>query len=198
MASEEDESLFSLKKLLATEFPAVRKDLPDSLRQFWDIKDHLYASEGVVLYKNRIVIPFSLRHHIIKNLHSAHQGASTMFSRAQGLVYWPGMIADIEDARNRCRTCHRNAPSQSKLPPTAPKLPTTPFQMIYADYFQLKGKHYLIIGDRLSGWTEVVKADPGSSSSGAKCLCEALQRVFMTFGVAEEISSDGGMEFSFR
>ena len=118
-----------------------------------------------------------------------------MFLRAQGLVYWPGMIADIEAARNRCRTCHRNAPSQSKLPPTAPKLPTTPFQMIYADYFQLKGKHYLIIGDRLSGWTEVMKVDPGSSSSGGKGLCKALRRIFMTFGVAEEISSDGDMEF---
>ena len=195
LASEEDESLCDLKKLITTGFPAARKDLPENLRPFWDVKDHLYASEGVVLYKDRIVIPFSLRHHVVENLHSAHQGASTMFSRAQGLVYWPGMIADIEDARNQCRTCHTNAPSQSRLPPTAPKLPTTPFQMIYADYFQLKGKHYLIIGDRLSGWTEVVKADPGSSSSGAKGLCEALRRIFVTFGVAEEISTDGGMEF---
>jgi len=105
------------------------------------------------------------------------------------------MTAEIEEARNQCRTCHRNAPSQAKLPPTAPKLPTTPFQMIYADYFQLIAKHYLIIGDRLSGWTEVVKADPGTSSSGSKGLCEALRRIFLSFGVPEEISSDGGPEF---
>ena len=41
----------------------------------------------------------------------------------------------------------------------------------------------------------MVKADPGSSLSGAKGLCEALRRIFVTFGVAEEISTDGGMEF---
>jgi len=105
------------------------------------------------------------------------------------------MTADIEEARDKCRTCHRNAPSQAKLPPTAPKLPTTPFQMIYADYLQLVRKHYLIIGDRLSGWTEVVKADPGTSSSGSKGLCDALRNVFVSFGVPEELSSDGGPEF---
>ncbi len=67
--------------------------------------------------------------------------------------------------------------------------------MVFADYFDLAGKHYLIIGDRLSGWTEVVKVTPGTSSSGSKGLCEALRRVFQTFGVPEEISSDGGPEF---
>ena len=120
---------------------------------------------------------------------------TSMFSRAQSLVFWPGLTSDLERARAQCRTCHRNAPSQPKLPPTAPKLPTTPFQMVFADYFDLAGKHYLIIGDRLSGWTEVVKVTPGTSSSGSKGLCEALRRVFQTFGVPEEISSDGGPEF---
>ena len=88
------------------------------------------------------------------------------------MVFWPGMTADIEESQNECRTCHRNAPSQAKLPLTAP---TTPFEMIYADYFQLVSKHYLIVGNRLFGWTEVVKTGLGTSSSGYKGLCEALR-----------------------
>ena len=190
-----DATIQALIGLINNGFPATKKDLLPQVRPFWEARDHLYVSDGVVLYKDRIVVPFSLRHRIIENLHSAHQGVSSMFSRAQAVVFWPGMTAEIEEARNQCRTCHRNAPSQAKLPPTAPKLPTTPFQMIYADYFQLIAKHYLIIGDRLSGWTEVVKADPGTSSSGSKGLCEALRRIFLSFGVPEEISSDGGPEF---
>ena len=118
-----------------------------------------------------------------------------MSSRAQTIVYWPGMSLDIEEGRSRCRTCHRNAPSYTRLPPTAPNLPSTPFQMIYADYFQLKGKHFLVIGDRLSGWTEVVKVETGKEYSGAKGLCRALRQLFVRFGVPEEISSDGGPEF---
>ena len=118
-----------------------------------------------------------------------------MFSRAQTIVYWPGMSSDIEDTRNRCRTCHRNAPSHAKLPPTAPNLPTTPFQMIFADYFELIGKSFLVVGDRLSGWPEVIQVGSGTEYSGAKGLCRALRQLFATFGVPEELSSDGGPEF---
>ena len=52
-----------------------------------------------------------------------------------------------------------------------------------------------MVGDRLSGWTEIVQVRKNSASSGAKGLCEALRKIFATFGVPEEISSDGGPEF---
>ena len=155
-ASRDDATIQLLSEMIMNGFPAAKKDIPLHARPFWEARDHLYVSDGVVLYKDRIVIPSTLRHRVIENLHSAHQGVSSMFSRAQSLVFWPGMTADIEEARRQCRTCHRNAPSHAKLPPTAPKLPTTPFQMVYADYFELMAKHYLIIVDRLSGWTELL------------------------------------------
>ena len=141
-------------------------DLPEIIRDFWEARESLRCSDGVILYKDRIVIPSSLRKQIVDNLHSAHQGVSSMYSRAQTIVYWPSLTSDLEEARNACRSCHRNAPSQAKLPPTAPEIPTTPFQMIFADYFQLITKHYLVIGDRLSGWTEVVQARMDAALSG--------------------------------
>ena len=36
------------------------------------------------------------------------------------------------------------------------------------------------------------------AGSGSKGLCETLRKVFATFGVPEEISSDGGPEFTAR
>ena len=119
----------------------------------------------------------------------------SMFSRAQIIVFWPGMTDDIEDARASCSLCHQNAPSRAKLPPTAPTLPTTPFEMIYSDFFKLQGNHLLINGYRLSAWTEVVKVAPSTGSSGTKNLCEAFLQVFKTFVVPEEISSDSGPGF---
>jgi len=65
--------------------------------------------------------------------------------------------------------------------------------MVYADYFQLSGYYFLIIGDRLSGWTEIFKI---KHKSGSKGLCKALRRVFSTFGKPKDLSSDGGPEFS--
>ena len=72
----------------------------------------------------------------------------------------------------------------------------TPFEMIFADFFDFAGHHYLIIGDRLSGWQEIFQPPKGSSQSGSKGLISCLRKVFASFGVPEELSSDGGPEFS--
>ena len=81
------------------------------------------------------------------------------------------------------------------MPPIEPHIPTTPFEAIVADYFHLEGNYFLVIGDRLSGWTEVKGVRKNSFTSGAAGLCAALRSMFVTFGVPVEISSDGGPEF---
>ena len=193
--SGNDESMVLLSTYIENGFPNSKMELPEEIRDFWDVRENLRCANGVVMYKDRIVIPYPLRKQIVDNLHSAHQGTTGMYSRAQTIVYWPHLISDLEEARNSCRSCHKNAPSQAKLPPTAPEVPTTPFQMIFADYFQLAGKHYLVIGDRLSGWTEIVQVINNSASSGSKGVCTALRTLFSRIGVPEEITTDGGPEF---
>ena len=81
-----------------------------------------------------------------------------MSARARTLVFWPGISTDIQQTRNRCVSCNRNAPSQPPLPATEPITPSTPFEMVFADYFEFSGHHYLVAGDRLSGWVEVYRA----------------------------------------
>ena len=63
-------------------------------------------------------------------------------------------------------------------------------------FFDFDGCHYLVAGDRLSGWVEIFKALRGTAQAGAQGLIAALRALFATFGVPEEISSDGGPEFS--
>ena len=51
-------------------------------------------------------------------------------------------------------------------------------------------------GDRLSGWSEIFSAPSGTAWSGAKGLIGCLRTMFSTFGVPDELSSDGGPEFT--
>ena len=88
------------------------------------------------------------------------------------------------------------APSQPHLPPAIPIAPTYPFQAVAADYCDFGGHHYLITIDRFSNWPEVTKVLKSSENSGAAGLIKALKRFFSTFGVSEELSSDGGPEFT--
>lgn len=118
-------------------------------------------------------------------------GHSRIYSRAHGAVFWPGMSRDIEHTRTKCADCWRMSPSQSSLPPHPPNVPTRPFQAIAADFGLLKGTGYLIIVDRFSGWPHIV-----ASATGAKGFLSAVITYFSTFGVAEEISTDGGPEFT--
>jgi hypothetical protein len=92
---------------------------------------------------------------------------------------------------------HVTDPPHLKQPSPAPEdIPSTPFESIYADYFDYKGCHYPVMGDRLSGWVEIYKTPSGSPQSGAKGLIACLRTVFASFGVPEVLSSDGGLEFT--
>ena len=162
---------------------------------FRPLRDHLHVNDGVVMYDNRVVIPKSLRRPILEHLHSGHQGVSAMSTRASTLVFWPGITADIQNTRDNCQSCNNNAPSQAATPPIEPTIPSTPFEQIFSDYFEFCGHHYLLAGDRLSGWVEVFRAPHGTYLAGANGLICALRSLFATFGVPEERSSDGGGEF---
>ena len=167
-----------------------RDDLHPELREYYQYRDSLSTFDGVILYKDRLVIPPSLRDKILSSFHSSHQGISQMYSRAESSVFWPGMKADITALRLNCSTCDRNAPSQPSSPPTPPIMPAYPFQCIASDYFQYAGHHYLIIVYRYSNWPIVEH-----SANGAQGLITALRCVFATFGISEELTSDGGSEY---
>ena len=194
--TKDDETLsYIISHVLHIHSKDVKKNAPPGVQLFLPFLDDISVIDGVVMFRKRIVIPFSLRSRILDNLHSAHQGVAGMIARAQSALFWPGFTKDIANKRQACRVCNVIAPSQAKLPPVCPRLPKVPFEMIYADYFDLSSKHYLVIGDRLSGWTEILKIDSGESS-GSKGLCKALRTLFATFGIPAEISSDGGPEFT--
>ncbi len=167
-----------------------------AISPFWTIRDSLYIHDGVILYNDRVIIPPSLRESTLRHLHAAHQGTSAMEQRARATVYWPGMTKDIHDIRNSCSDCNRNAPSQAAMLPIPSNPPSTPFEAIFADFFQHGGHHYLVVGDRLSGWVEVFGSTSGTHLAGASGLVRHLRTFFATFGVPEELSSDGGPEFS--
>ncbi len=160
------------------------------------IRESVYAQDGVLMYNDRVVVPSSLQPRILQHLHAAHQGTSTMEQRARAIVYWPGMSKDIQDTRERCTDCNRNAPSQAATPPLPSQPPSTPFEAIFADFFDYGGHHYLVVGDRLSGWVEVLLSTAGTDLGGSAGLVRHLRTFFGTFGVPEELGSDGGPEFT--
>ena len=143
------------------------------------------------MFKDRVVIPISLWNKILQSLHSAHQGVSSMLARAEDSVFWPGITSAITTMRKQCTHCNRMAPSQPSAPSTSPILPDYPFQHNCTDFFHDKGIYYLVIVDRYSNWPVIER-----TSDGAIVFIACLHHIFVTFGISEELSSDGGPEFT--
>ena len=190
--TEKDKLLSKLKVAISENFPNSGAEISEYSRY----RDSLYITDNVILYQDRVVVPPSLRAAVLDTLHAAHQGVSAMQARAQAIVFWPGMSLDIQARRDRCRECNRNAPSQAHIPSEPAEPPLTPFEKIYADFFEYGGHHYLAVGCRLAGWPEIFQTPSGSAWSGARGLIRCLRVMFSTFGAPVEISSDGGPEFS--
>ena len=190
-ATSSDPDMRALSDLIHDGFPSTAAELPPAVRPYHRYREKLNDYDGVLLYNDRVIIPPALRDRTLQALHAAHQGVTMMDSRAESSFFWPGMSAAIEETRSRCATCNRMAPSQPSSSPTPPLLPAYPFQAICADYFTHQGHHYLVAVDRYSNWPIVEE-----SADGSKGLITALRRIFVTFGISDELSSDGGPEFT--
>ena len=191
LATTSNGDMTQLLDIIESGFPQFRHELPPALQEYYQFREHLYTVDGVILYKNRIVIPPSLRQHVLTVLHSAHQGVTSMTARADSTVFWPGITRAIRALRETCNHCNRMAPSQPSAPPSPTIPPAHPFQCICADFFHHKGVNYLVVVDRYSNWPIVERAREGS-----KGLIDCLRRTFATFGIPDECATDGGPEFT--
>ena len=189
-ATSGDVETHCLVETIESGMPDKRTSLPPSIRDHFPFCDQLSTVDGVSIYKDRIIVPPSLRKDILTALHSAHQGVTSMISRAETSVFWPGITSDIISLRNKCNHCNCMAPSQPSALPT-PTVPTLyPFKCVCADFFHYKGGNYLVIVDRFSNWQIVERAAKGSQG-----LIDCLRKTFVTFGIPDELASDGRPEF---
>ena len=86
-ATASDEDTHLLVSLIENGMPQFRHELPHALRAFHQFLEHIHTSDGVIIYKDRVVIPPSLQQYILSALHSASQGTTSMMARAETSVF---------------------------------------------------------------------------------------------------------------
>ncbi|MEL6802274.1 MAG: reverse transcriptase domain-containing protein, partial [Bacteroidota bacterium] len=191
--TESDSDMIKLKSAIMNGFPQTQHLTDHAIRGFFNGREHLWIEDGIVLFKQRIVVPRALRDTVLKALHAAHQGTNGMRARASTCVYWPGINSAIEQVRKNCAFCNSIAPSQPRESLQPLPMSTYPFEFICADAFTMSGHHYLVVADKYSGWPVVVHfRNPVSS----KNIIDSLRQIFCTYGTPTRLYSDGGLAFS--
>jgi hypothetical protein len=174
-------------------FSQPRQSLAHHIRQFWKIRHDLSVDDGLILFKNRLLIPQAARSNILKLLHAAHQGIVRTKRRARQSVFWPGISNEISTLIEGCAACQERLATQQQEPMMSDPLPTRVFEDTSADLFQSGRLHVLVYADRLSGWPVIHRwmRDPT-----AREVTQAIIGNFVDLGVPVRIRTDNGPQFA--
>ncbi|XP_029348394.1 uncharacterized protein LOC103308315, partial [Acyrthosiphon pisum] len=93
--TEKDKDLGVIKKWVVSGWPCYSK-IPDNLKAYWNVRNSLIISNGLLLKDNKIVVPLFLQKEVLNKIHYNHLGIQKCRLRAKGAVYWPNINKDIE------------------------------------------------------------------------------------------------------
>ena len=136
------------KAIMHSSFSAEKSDEIPVLKEFHSVKDRLSIVNEAIMYgfednNLRILVPKSLRTQVMKNMHAANQGSSSMLARARQSVYCPGMDRDINSHCESCLQCRQMAPSKPKESLVSSDVPEYPFRHVVSDMFEIEQQSYL-------------------------------------------------------
>ena len=98
-ATAADDALQMVKTLIIKGWPAYKGDTSTCTRQYWPLCDELHIIEGLVFRDESLVIPPSVRHEMLTNLHENHLDIEKCKARERFIMYWPRMGRDIEETK---------------------------------------------------------------------------------------------------
>nr|XP_061820643.1 uncharacterized protein K02A2.6-like [Nerophis lumbriciformis] len=165
---------------------------PRSSPRFFHVRGELSVVDGLLLKRNRIVIPQTLRQDILQRIHEGHLGIEKCKRRARDTVYWPGINKDIDNMIGRCATCQKYRNKQTKEPMILPEVLTAPWQKVGMDLFYLKGKEYVVVIDYYSNFPEMALL----SSTSSNCVITHVKSIFARHGIPHTVVSDNGPCFN--
>jgi predicted aspartyl protease len=172
-------------------WPNHRREAPRAVQPYWDSRDQLSVSDGIIYKGMRVVIPPSLRRYMLALVHESHLGMAKCKQRAREVMYWPAMNADIE---NTVRDCARCSEYQNQLPaePLEPTpTPDLPFMQVGLDLFEFESKHFIVLVDYYSKFIEVDQLRDTTTAS----VIHAIKAQFCRYGIPEKCRSDNGPQF---
>ena len=87
-ARQDEDYRLLLNRVTAGDWAANKQGEPLPLRPYYRMRQHLSCHGGIVVYTTdeghlHVVIPPGLRHAVLVNLHSGHQGQDSMLRRAR-------------------------------------------------------------------------------------------------------------------
>ena len=114
-----------------------------------------------------------------------------MQHRARATVYWPGIDMDIVEYVKRCKTCTQHKVTQHIQPMLPRDVPEAPWQDLAADFFNFKGKEYLLVADTFSKYPFPSRM----TTKTAEIVIRKFTQLFPQYGNPKSLTTDNGPPF---
>ena len=195
-ATAADDALQMVKTLIIKEWPAYKRDTPTCTRQYWPLCDELHIIEGLLFTGESLVIPPSVRHEMLTNLHESHLGIEKCKARERFIMYWPRMGWDIEETKSRGSICAKYKPANPCEPLIPHVILERPWSKLGIDIFTFRGRDYLLDVDYFFRCPDVYQL----STKTASRVFSHLKTCFETHGKLDIAIADnmpfGSNEFA--
>jgi len=157
------------------------------------LQNHEFAlNNGILLRKDRVVIPEKFRNKILKELHLGHIGIVRMKALARNYVWWQGIDVDIEKTVRSCKECSRVQNNPKPVPLHHWEPTEEAFQRIHIDFAgPFAGHNFLVCVDSHTKWPEVFVMNNITASS----TIEKCREIFARFGIPRMLVTDNGRTF---
>ena len=171
-------------------------DLPSDhpARQFSSQTLHdMSLEQGLLLVRDKILVPRPSRSYILEILHRAHTGKDALLQNARAHYFWPHLTKEVEDITRSCLECLQSAPTQPDQPLNT-ILGKAPGEILGIDPFTIPhcNKVFLIIVDSFSSffWLEEMR------NSTLASIIAAMENHFRYTNLRPlKIISDAGVYF---
>jgi RNase H-like domain found in reverse transcriptase/Reverse transcriptase (RNA-dependent DNA polymerase)/Integrase zinc binding domain/Integrase core domain len=149
--------------------------------------------DGCIMSGVRVVIPATLRHRVLTELHEGHMGVTKMKSLARSYCYWRGIDADIEKLVKSCKPCCLIQKNPGKQQPVHLwDYPKQPWERVHIDYAgPFMERNFFILVDAHTKWPEIVT----TRSTDSTASINILRSIFGRFGLPYTLVSDNGPQF---
>lgn len=186
-ATLKDSTLAKVKIFCEFGWPEKNKQILDSeLATYFKSQKEIYERNNVLYFNDRIIIPKALRKLIMNKLHVAHLGVEKTKARARKIIFWPGMVKDIEKFIANCKVCLKFCRNPTREPLIPHDRPEIPFFKVGADILYFGGIDYLVVVDYYSNWIELEELE----SKTAHSVISKLKPIFARFGTPGIFISD--------
>ena len=166
------------------------------LQEYRNVKDDFTCYNDIVLLREkRIVVPATLRDHVVSIAHEGHQGVSRTKSFLRSKVWFPGMDSKVEAAIRLCPACQAVQDTHTPLEPLRmSSMPPGPWQHVSMDFCGPlpTGDYLMVLIDEFSRYpvVEIIK------SVSASTVLPVLDKVLSVFGFPVVLKSDNGSPFN--